>query len=605
MSNTDGYFSLGSDINKVSDPKKQEVKEGASTLLPELELSMSEEELLRLAGKWKGLWDPFWKTKIQPKCEKNEKYWKGETAPKEDWLVKEDPMADNVIFSALEAFLPMATKQNPDPVVTSDNTNEGNALAEKVKLMLINVADKNSLKLQLKQLMRFWALYKLGIAKIGWNAKKNDIEIQIIRPHKIILDPNATIVNGWYTGEYIGEYRKDTASRMVIRFPKKKDLISELVNDDMGTEVTYLEWWTNDYLFWTIKGKDGYHILDKVKNPHWNYDEEKDKTDAFGNVTKEKVTGRNQFSSRMMPYAFLSVYNLGMTPFDETGMIEQSIATQDLINKRVKQIDRNADATNGGLFVSGDHFTKEQAAQVADVATNGGTVWIPSGSVEDAVKRDIAPSLPPYIYQSLQDYRGIMRETFGVVGSTAALQGQQKTVRGKVMAKTADMDRVGNGVSEFLEQTAENIYNWCVQLMFVYYDEPHTASVMGKQRAMEYVKLVNTDMNRELTVSIKEGSMIPKDSMSKRQEAIELFSAGAIDPITLFEKLEFSDPYATAKQAFIWKTQPQALFPDLQGGQPQPGQGAPPGQPPQAPPDGGPPPVQEGQQPQVPPQPGI
>ncbi len=64
--------------------------------------------------------------------------------------------------------------------------------------------------------------------------------------------------------------------------------------------------------------------------------------------------------------------------------------------------------------------------------------------------------------------------------------------------------------------------------------------------------------------------MIPKDPLSKRNEAIDLWSANAIDPVSLYKALEFPDPYNQAKQLLTWQliqkgaVPPTLLFPDFE-----------------------------------------
>ena len=75
-------------------------------------------------------------------------------------------------------------------------------------------------------------------------------------------------------------------------------------------------------------------------------------------------------------------------------------------------------------------------------------------------------------------------------------------------------------------------------------------------------------------VSVREGSMIPKDPLLKRNEAVQLYQIGALDPITLFERLDFPNPTESAKRLFLWQNSPQQLFPDVPIEQPlQPKQG--------------------------------
>jgi hypothetical protein len=56
----------------------------------------------------------------------------------------------------------------------------------------------------------------------------------------------------------------------------------------------------------------------------------------------EPIKGINHFASPRKPFILLSIYNLGAQPVDVTSNITQNLANQDLINKRIKQIDRYA-----------------------------------------------------------------------------------------------------------------------------------------------------------------------------------------------------------------------------------------------------------------------
>lgn len=566
---TDGYFSLSQDINKVHEG---DTSEGVtSQLLPELDLSMTDDELIDLKKDWMRQWEPYSK-EVERKQKDNEDYWLG----KHFASTKETrPLVDNLIFEALETFLPIATRPKADPIVDSDNTEAGNAIADKVRKMLIYLADAMSYNLKVKQAVRYWALYHIGVMKIGWSMKENDVTCISVRPQKLILDPKATIEECEYNGYYIGEYLEDMASDLVLRFPKQKDLIEEKTQGKMGTKVQYILWTTDEYIFWTMDDK----VLGKNKNPHWNYETQKPAPiDQFGNQPldpngqpmMQTIPPRNHFNRPRKPYVFFSVFNLGKHPHDDTNLIQQNLPLQDLINKRLSQIDKNADNANGGLALSGDAFTELQAQTAGRAKRNGGVIWVPTGKIGDAVQELSGSPLPNFIYESLIDYRNELRNIFGTRGSTPQGTQDEQTVRGKLIVKGQDSDRIGGGISTYLEQFSDHVFNWFVQLMYVYYDEPHYASVLGKERTQEYITLINTDFGTtKLTVGVKDGSMVPHDPVNKRNEALELWAAQGIDPITFFDRLEFPNPRESAKQLFLWKADPIALFPDLQAQQQQ------------------------------------
>lgn len=551
-----GFFSLGRNINKTKNDDNQPTEGVISDLLPELKLSMNDDELISLSTTWQAAWEREL-AELKKRQDNNKNYWLGKHYSTVEGVTNETkPLADNLIFESLESFLPVATKQNPEPVVTADNTEAGQRLSGDLQKTLIYQTDIQKLKLKLKGAVRHWAINLIGVIEVGWSERKNDIDTKVVKPQDLILDPNATIDEDGYTGEFIGRYKEDSASALIKRFPKQKDYISKQVDNKMGTKIKYTIWWTNEYTFWRL----GNQILDKIKNPHWNYDSEKDVTDEQGVVTKEPVKGQNHFPAPEMPFIFLSIFNLGEKPYDITSIIEQNISLQDLINKRLKQIDKNADKTNGAIAVGGQ-LTEEQAKKVSEAVRKGGTIYVPTvTNINEAVATLQVAALPSYIYQSLIDYRVELRNIFGTRGLTSQGVAEEKTVRGKIISTGMDSDRVGGGISEYIEQFADKIFNWMVQLIYVYYDEAHTAAIIGKDKAAEYITLKNTDINRKVLVSVKSGSMIPRDSLSKRNEAIDLWGAQALDPITLFDRLEFPDPKEAALKLFLWKVAPQQLL---------------------------------------------
>jgi len=546
----DGFLSLARNINKAEGDEKEEGI--VSELSDELTLKKSDKELKELAEQWEQKWEKSgFRQELERKQKENEKYYLSEHYTNAQKQSGKRELVDNLIFESLETALPFYTKQKGEPMVYSDGTPQGAALVKKVTERLIDLADTIRLRLKIKKSVRHWAVYYLGCIKLGWSMQRNEIAVQVVRPQELILDPDAVTDECEYDGEYLGHYRKDTASDLIKRFPKHKTFIENEVNEKLGTKIRYIEWWTDDYLFWSVRGK----ILGKAKNPHWNYDQEVEAEPTindFGEVIPggvQNIPGNNHFSVRKIPFAFLSVFTLGKHPADDTNLIEQVIPLQDVINKRQRQIDKNADNTNSGGVVSGDAFTKEQAKGLADSLRRGSFAWIPRGDVNRAYKRDVAPPLPQFIYQSMTDHRNEIRGIFGTTGLSSQGLKSEDTVRGKILVRATDADR--NPLIDHLEHLYDYIYNWFVQLMIVHYDEPHKVS-----RAQGVTMISSEQFTNPLVVSVKEGSLIPKDALTKRNEAVDLWSAQAIDPLTLAERLEEPNPEEFTKRLILWKTNP-------------------------------------------------
>lgn len=565
----EGYASLGADINKVSGTVRDETKQGVvSEKLPELTLEMSNEELGNLTEKWEKSWNTSEVKTQWEKCgDENQKYWEGKQfeGPRVDG---ERAMVDNLIFESLETYLPQATRRNPDPLVAlklNEEQSEANQkYVLKVKETLASLADENRLRLTLKSATRHWAIYLIGVLKYGWDLDNNIPTIRAIRPRKMIFDPKATVNVHGYTGKYLGEYREMEAGRLLATIKDGgadeetiKDL-EEMVKDKLGTDIQFIEWWTAEYMCWTLKKK----VLLKKKNPHWNYDKTETATptdltspavqvDNYGNATAEPLTieGINHFSVPKMPYSLLSVFNLGDQPVDKTSLIGQNLSNQDLINKKNKQITKNTDGMNGGMVVSLERsgLSETQAKNVATALRNGGVVVIPSGSPSEAVQRMSSQGLPADIFNQLVDTRARLRDIFGTRGSSPAGVQSEQTVRGKILSRSLDTDRIGGGISEYLEQLADEAYNWFLQLLYVYDSD---------------FQFINGKKPPKLDISIREGSLLPKDSTSIANQAIDLASAGKMSTLDLYKRLEYPNPEELAANAWLEVNAPEVLYRD-------------------------------------------
>lgn len=567
-----GVLGLFSPLNKGL--KKPDEDDSEQNMLPEFESSMSTEEIVSLTGKWISEYDAYAKD-LKGQQKDNVNYWTGKHFNDLQTQGTKRPLVDNLIFEAIETFLPIATRATPEANVSMVNGQQSK-ITRVLQPILNYKGEETMLRMKLKGVTRDWILYLIGCIKIIWDSTKQDFDIKRVLPSRLILDPNAEIdVDGTYYGEYLGEKKKVTARKLARMFPNSKATISTICQGNWGTKLTYIEWWTNYDVFFTIES----NVLGKFKNPHWNYDGEVERINPeTGIAEKEFVKGTNHFDQPMIPYCFLSIFNLGRRPHDETSLVYQNIPLQDTINKRYQQIDRNVESQNNGIVLSGKYFTKEQAAEAATQLSRGNPLWVPEGDIRASYQRDQAPALASDVFNQLRDAREELRNIFGTSGSTPQGVEDQKSVRGKILINQLDSSRIGGGVTEYIELLSQNVYNWFVQMMYVYYTDEKTFPIGVDREREELVSLINTDFVSPVHITVKSGSLVPKDPLTQRNEAMDLWSAQGIDPISFFEKLDFPNPYESAKDLLMWRQieagqlPPQAMFPDFQAPQaPVPG----------------------------------
>jgi hypothetical protein len=540
---------IGDDTNKTFSDK--EVADGVvGQPIDELELNMSDEKLVTLSKKWEAIYAPY-EGKLKPLQDLNKAYYLGKTDNGSNKV-----KSANLIFEAEETFIPQALSKNPEPVVWSDNTTEGKTASDDIKTMLQYQAYSQNLRRKLGVMVRHWSIYYIGVMKHGFDKKINDIKSELRKPKNFILDPEGYVnENGEFIGKFLGERIESTAEDLVTMFPKHKVAITLKVDGKMGTEVVRTEWWTDEYSF----TKFGEIILDKYKNPFFNYDKSETEVDDYGNESQTVTPGLNHFGLPKMPYTFLSVFSLQEKPHDITNLIEQSIPNQDRITEREIQISRNLAASNNSMTLSGQSFDKETAGEAANAIEAGHPILIPDGNM-DAVRRVPANAIPQSVFQAQMNDKDALRSIFGTSGLSASPQTPDTTARGMILNQNQDSSRIGGGVGEAIEGVAANIFNWWLQMMYVFYDEPHYAAMIGNGQAVNYVQIINSNIDRHFIVKVEPNSMQPKDEITEQNLAIDLANKGWLDPINLFKKLSYPDPMETAKMVTLYKIDPMAYM---------------------------------------------
>ena len=593
----DAFYSLGARINKRTGDITDDVAQGlVGPVLPDLDLKMDEEELVKLSDTWEKVWnDSEVKSKFDREGEENEKYWKGEHYDKPE-LDKRRSVKDNAIYEGLETYLPQVTRRNPEPMVSvarGEEQSEPNvAYAHAIQLELGEIADDLNLRLKLKGAARNHELRLLGALQIGWDLDEDRPSVEVVRPTKLILDPAAVTDEGGYRGNRLGKMRKEPAWKIIAMLEGVKgeqdviDFVKETAKHELGSELQFVEWWTPDYVFW----KMGSRVLMKRKNPHWNYDEEEPaqqpaeaqdggataenggteptngaeaaEPSPAGQEAPEGATegapaapkptprkGVNHFKVRKMPFILMATMTLGNQPVNVTSNIGQNLSNQDLINKRIRQIDKTADSSIGGMVVSlaRSGLTKDEARNVTTALRNNGVVAIPDGAPQEAVWKPPATELPVYVYNQLVDVRNRVRDIWGTRGSSPAGIEGEKTVRGKIIVQGLDTDRIGGGISEYLEQMADQAYNWLTQLLYVYDDRFVENIAKGVQIP-------------RIKVTVKEGSLLPKDSTTIANQAIDLAQGGKMSLIDMYKRLDYPNPEELAANVWLEANAPEILF---------------------------------------------
>jgi len=284
-------------------------------------------------------------------------------------------------------------------------------------------------------------------------------------------------------------------------------------------------------VFW----KYGQMIIDKKENP--NYD--------FANKKK------NHFDIPKMPYIIASCFRLGNEPVGETDLIQQCIPIQDVINVTNRLIINNAIKTGNAQWLIDSTTMSEEEANTK-INNSPGLIIYAQGVANPALmRRDSPPALPNYIPELKIMAEKAFDNIFGTHSTTRGERGQQETLGGRLMLKQADLGRIDLLVREY-ERIVAEAGNYFAQLIKMNYTNKRTFRSYG-ETGTTFVELSADMVESGVKIIIKSGTTLPTDEMSKRREAIELWSMGALDPVTLFERLKFANPEEAAERLMAWK----------------------------------------------------
>lgn len=542
--NVEGVRQLvGSKMNKSSSGVTTQEEGVESEKIDVLTLTLDDEELLTLSKKWEIAYAPY-EAKIKLKQQTCKTFYLG---LQKDGTSQANqgqlPVADNLIFEALETFVPATLAKNPEPVVFSDDTEEGQAVSDSVKTVLQYHADVLNLRGQCTLIVRKWAVDLLGVIKHGWDNDISDINDDVRDVKDFVFDPEGYVdMNCDFMG-YLGERITVTAERLCEIFPESKAYVTIMVEGKMGTRVTYTEWWNDDYTFTTFKNK----VLDKSKNPNYVY------------------KSLNHFGRPKKPYTFFSVFSFADQPHDATGLIEQNVNNQRAITRRSDQIDYNLSRQNNSDIFSGNNWNQETAKQAAKAIKEGHPVIVPQGGpIAESIHRLQAQGIDGAFFNDLQGRKNTLRSSFGTEGITAQSPEKDELATGIIKNEQHDTSRISGGIGDALERFVKAVFNQHTQFYYVYYDEPHYGMILGQMKAVQYKELSKENFAksdgspRRLVVSVSPDSMKPHDELTEMNQALSLWEQGALDPKTLLIRVKFPDPDKVAEQVILWKLDPAA-----------------------------------------------
>lgn len=499
---------------------------------------------------------------------KNEDYFLGNQIDKSKLHPGDAQIVINRIIVSIETMVSIITSITPSPwVIVTPKTAKSRRFQNKLERMLTDQWEYfQNLQQKMEKMLRIYFMAKIGFIKVKWDEVEKDYVCEVVRPEKLRYDLEAASID---KSSYIIEYVESTLDELVIRFPESKEYLEqEIAKTKAGgrSKVTYLEYWgryrhedkMESFVCWNYKDK----ILGKDKNPHW------------------RENGQNHFKSPRNPYVSMGSLSLGKGLVDDTSLVTQAIPVQDGINKRKRQIDKNAGMANGTIVTSAAAMEKSTFDKIQNTEMEKIFLDKEVEDVDRAFRKVTGRSLDSGIYDDMYHSIREIDNIFGTHDTTRGEKTSSETLGGRQMLRDADFGRLDLTTRAY-EQVAEDLYNWMIQMMMVHYKEGKevvseremadpkeeykmSSGLMDAADSSDIIKRDDFDKYR-IKVVVKKGATRPKDPAAEEEQVLTLAQVGQIDPITFFEKLGFDNPRLAARRLYLWNNDPSALFPEIGG----------------------------------------
>lgn len=472
-----------------------------------------------------------------------EQYYLGNQTDKDSIPSYQSNIVENRIFEGVETLVPIITANPHKFIVKPGSENESSVVvSNKLQKVLDDKYRTLGIQEKLEDIARHMIVLKFGVLEYGWDKQIDDIGVELIDPRLILIPKLRTDIHDLPYVIKIQEFTKEEFENEFpqidsdeLTFTSKVDT-GELGQERKKTLKVYVVW-TNDMVCWIGGGK----VLDKKLNPYYDWE---------GEETMNGKKWFNHLDNPQKPFVFFTTFRMTGNPIGDKSLIDIVISIQDAINTQKRRIiDNIRMMANGQVLVDDDAITQEQEGQLTNQP--GLIIRGPGVASENKVRRDPGVPLPSGHFENLTHSEAIFDNIVGVHAATRGFA-QAETLGQDIISRQQDYTRV-DMFTRVLNRGIDRLANGLVQLMKMFYTETHVFKILGEEGAVEFVNFNRQDIEDYIEIEVKSGSQLPMDEVSLRTEAVQLWQLGAIDPVTLFERLKFPNPELSARRLLLWK----------------------------------------------------
>lgn len=484
-------------------------------------------------------------------------YYHGDQTDKDEVAAHNSDTVFNRMFEAIETIIPIITGSAHQFIAIPAEESEVSMMrAQRVQRVLQKKYEDIEVRRLLENVARDMIIKRFGVLEWGWDIDLDDVNVWVRDPRTIYIPKLRVDAHHLPYVIKIAEFDDDEMSRF---FPDVD--IDELAKtekyqvsakktpvtaDVYQVQVVY----TPEY--WVYKCGD--KVLKKMANPYYDFEGTEIETEEItqaGKVKRRKdKTYANHLPRPVIPLVFFTPFTTGEGPVAETSLAEVAIPIQDDINIAKRQIlDNLRRMGNGQVYIDSGALSEE----VAEAITNEpGLILIGNNlASENRIRREAATPIPSSHFANLSDSISSFDNVFGVHGAIRGASNNE-TLGGQMLDRQQNLSRIEQLTRE-LNRGVARLVDGLVQMMKMYYTEEKSLKFLGTDGSIEFMQFINEDIENGVVIETKSGAAPTMDPLTRYNQAIQLWQLQAIDPETLFTRLEFPDPQMTARKLDAWR----------------------------------------------------
>jgi hypothetical protein len=478
---------------------------------------------------------------VDKRSEETHKFWKGDQVDQTKLDTRYQMMhVDNVVRQNLENKIKLATGHMPDLFCAPPDKQSFNMEAtQDLQSYQRDRFGGGVTKRLLKNGLRKMELDFVGIIKARYDQKEQRSKYELIDSKYILFGEGAKVFEDGFTidgTDILFHYVEESTQVVLNKFPKKSgELMAMLATSgkQIPSRIIYTE---ASFKWFDQKGEAhegiawryGSVLLDKMRHPYFDYDNPQN----------------NFFERPRKNYIIISYANLGDSVYEDTTDTEQSIPIQRIINRRRRQITEIADRSVPKLAFMGGAMTMELASNISSSPSEA--IILSDNYTGDDIDKamSIIPATPPnpVLYSDLSSLYGRMDSIFATHGTTRGevTNGGESGVSKQI---TREGDLVtSDDISEVtLERVLYEMVSWEMHFLRLFRDDENQEPlrITNSEGETDFIELNRQKIEVDVQVVVKASG---QDKQTRRADALQLLTAQAIDPYTLFEDLDVPNP---------------------------------------------------------------